>query len=111
MKIIKRKNLKVINGLCGEIQEVRGGENLDIAFIKVGREVTPHFHKKTEEIYVILKGEGMMRLGEEKQEVAKDDIIIIPQNTVHALEKTSDEPLELLALTSPRFDPEDEFKA
>ena len=107
MKIIKRKNTKIIHGTCGEIQEMFGADNIGIAYVVITKKFKPHLHQEMAEVYYILKGKGLITIGNEQQEVEKDDIIPIPKNEFHTIEKISSESLELLAITSPEYNPND----
>lgn len=44
-----------------------------------------------EEIYFVLKGEGLMRVGDDRQKVRQGDAIWIPQGALHSLENDGDE--------------------
>lgn len=107
MKIIKRKNIKIINGTCGKIQEMCDTDNIGIAHVTITKKFPPHLHKEMEEIYYILRGKGLVTIDTEQQKVEKDDVIPIPKNKFHTIEKISSEPLELLAITSPKYNPDD----
>ena len=107
MHIIKRKHQQAIKDICGKIQEMSSTDNLSIAYITVINKSVPHLHKNTDEIYYIVKGRGFITIGNEKQEIEKDDSISIPKNVFHSIEKSSDEPLELIAITSPKYNPDD----
>lgn len=107
MDVTKRKNLKTMDDICGKVQELGHTSNIDVAHITVTGKSTPHLHKKTEEIYFILNGEGMVTIEDEQQKVEKDDTVLIPKNKFHSIERISAEPLELLAITSPGYDPND----
>ena len=107
MAITKRNNLKTMDDICGKVQELGHTDNIDVAHITITDKSTPHLHRKTEEIYFILKGEGLVTIDDEQQKVEKDDTILIPKNKFHSIDKLSSEPLELLAITSPGYDPDD----
>lgn len=107
MKIIKRQSLETINDVCGKIQEMCHTDNMSLAYVTVTGKSKPHMHKNTEEIYFIIKGEGILTIDGEKRKVEKDDAIAIPKNKFHSIEKTSAESLELLAITNPRYNPDD----
>ncbi|TAL57537.1 MAG: cupin domain-containing protein [Bacteroidetes bacterium] len=80
-----------------------------VIFIK--KEVKSHKHvTHTEHIY-ILDGTGEMLLGEKKLSVKKGDIIFIPKNTFHSLKVTSQTPVKVLSVQSPRFDGTDRVVA
>ena len=107
MEITKRKNQMIMDDICGKVQELGRTDNIDVAHITITGKSIPHLHRKTEEIYFILSGQGMLTIDDEQQKVEKDDTILIPKNKFHSIEKISPEPLELLAITSPGYDPND----
>ena len=61
-------------------------------------------HKKLEEVYYITKGLGKITIGNDTFDIKPGDIIPIPKNIFHHLEKTSEVPVELLVVTYPKFD-------
>ena len=54
------------------------------------------FHEDEEEVYVILKGEATLVLGEETDTVKAGDTVYVPPKTLHQMHCTSDIPLEYL---------------
>jgi mannose-6-phosphate isomerase-like protein (cupin superfamily) len=70
--------------------------------------VPSHYHQyHTEQIYV-LEGSARMRLADKELMIRPGDYLLILPGTVHGvLEVTSDEPLKVLSIQSPRFDPSD----
>jgi mannose-6-phosphate isomerase-like protein (cupin superfamily) len=73
------------------------------ATIAVGGETQLHKHHEAEEIYFILKGVGLMQLGEESFNVGPGDTICIQPETLHNLLNTGQEPLLLLCCCSPAY--------
>jgi mannose-6-phosphate isomerase-like protein (cupin superfamily) len=71
------------------------------------RSTTPHHHPKTEEIYYILEGEGLMRVGTETQPVGPGDAIAIPPEASHQITNTGDETLKFLCCCAPGYEHED----
>ncbi len=63
-----------------------------------------HRHARTTEIYYVLAGAGTVELGDERVAVRPGHAIYIPPGTPHRA--TGD--LEVIVVTSPAFDPEDE---
>lgn len=53
-----------------------------------------------EEIYYILKGKGIMKVGEDMKEVKERDAIWIPAGTPHALENHTKEETEILVVAA-----------
>ncbi len=67
--------------------------------------VEPHTHKVQEQIYHILKGEGLMELDGERQVVRPGDFIFIPPGIEHAIYNTGSMDITFFVITTP---PEDE---
>jgi len=87
-------------------------KNLSLAsgFLETGKDARAHFHKKSEEIYYVLSGQGQIRLGEKKFSISRGDAIFVPVNTAHALANTSQtESLTVLAIESPPYQDNDLF--
>lgn len=63
-----------------------------------------HKHPDMEEIIYILSGRAEQWLEDEKQILEKDEAVFIPENIVHAIYNTGDEPLNFLAILSPAKD-------
>lgn len=75
--------------------------------IWVKQQVPAHYHRFHTEQVIVLSGEGMMQLGDQQLKVVAGDFVTIPKNTVHAVRTTSNEPLKVLSIQSPRFTGED----
>jgi len=63
---------------------------------------------KQTEVYYILKGQGMMHIGNDSREVSSGDIILIPAEAVQWIENSGDTDLIFLALVSPPWKNEDD---
>jgi uncharacterized cupin superfamily protein len=62
-----------------------------------------HNHRCNEEMFLILDGEGILRIGSERHPVRTGDIIACPPGgpeTAHQIENTSDRPLRYLAIST-----------
>lgn len=73
-----------------EIRSILDGTNstamhqsLAEATLPPGAETEEHLHPRTEEIYYVLRGRGLMSLGDERREVGPGDGILIPPGTRH----------------------------
>jgi mannose-6-phosphate isomerase-like protein (cupin superfamily) len=118
MKIINRKNTKVIETLHGsEIRPLIDRTTSAITqcslaeeILPPGQAVTPHQHHAIEEIYYIVEGHGVMTVGDERREVSAGDAIYVPRHHRHTLENTGTEPIKLLLVCGPAFFYEDEVK-
>src|SRR3974377_1341889 len=63
-------------------------QSLAEARLKPKKNTTPHFHPKTEEIYFIMEGEGLMQVGDETRSVGPYDAIAIPPGQWHQITNT-----------------------
>jgi len=69
----------------------------------------PHFHRKTEETYVILSGHARMMIAGEVFELEAGDIMAAGIGEAHQITAAGHEPLKALAIMAPGFDPDDVF--
>ncbi|HEY1604398.1 MAG TPA: cupin domain-containing protein [Allosphingosinicella sp.] len=63
----------------------------------------PHNHRVNEEMFLILDGEGELRLGDTRRSVGKGDIVACPPGgpeTAHQLRNTGDKPLKILMVST-----------
>ncbi len=82
-------------------------QSLAEARVSPGAATTPHFHRKTEEIYYILTGRGRMTVGDEVRAVAPGDAIAIPPQVAHQILNTGPEPLVFLCCCAPAYEHDD----
>ena len=53
--------------------------------LKEGARTEENIHPDEEEIYLILRGEGIVRIGEEEERVGEGDVLYVPAKTRHAV--------------------------
>ncbi len=82
-------------------------QTLAEARLPPGRGTTPHYHVKTEEIYYVLEGAALMRVGEETAAVGPGDAIAIPPGTPHQITNTGAGVLRFLCCCAPGYEHED----
>jgi quercetin dioxygenase-like cupin family protein len=63
----------------------------------------PHSHAP-EQVYVIVRGEGKMRVGDEERRVVEGDLIHIPSDTLHGIENSSDGVFTYVSAATPAAD-------
>ena len=85
-----------------------GSRNLAITWVDgaPGSEQGLHRHDTNEQVYVIVRGRGVMKAGGEEQEVGPGTLVFIPPGTDHAIRNTGAETLTFISATSPPFDHE-----
>ena len=83
-----------------------GAKNLAITWVEgaPGSMQAVHGHPDNEQIYVIVRGRGVMQVADELHEVGEGTLVYIPPGAAHAIKNTSDEPLVFVSATSPPFD-------
>jgi mannose-6-phosphate isomerase-like protein (cupin superfamily) len=57
-----------------------------------------HVHSRTEEIYFIVGGRGLMSVGGESREVGPGDLILTPLQTAHSFRVLGDEPATFIVM-------------
>jgi len=112
--IVHESNIVGFQGICGWVKELLEPtfcdiSNLNIALIVVdpGKVSEAHYHRKIEEVYYIIVGKGEIRIDSYREEVRAGHAIYIPNGKTHTIKNTSEEPLILLSINAPPYDPED----
>ena len=83
-----------------------GSSRLSVTWVegKPGSEQQIHAHETNEQVYVVVRGRGLMRVADEQAPVEAGDLVFIPPKTGHAMRNVGDGPLIYLSATSPPFD-------
>lgn len=82
-------------------------QTLAEARLQPGATTTAHHHVKSEEIYYVLEGQALMRVGDEIQPVRAGDAIAIPPGAVHQITNTGSDVLKFLCCCAPGYEHED----
>lgn len=84
-------------------------KNQSLAEATVPPGVTTHLHRhlRSEEIYHITAGCGVMQLGTAEFEVIAGDSVLIPPGTAHAIRNSGDDDLLILCCCAPPYRHED----
>ena len=97
-----------------EIRELLAHRNSSIekqslaeARLAPGLSTTPHFHRRTEEIYYILQGQGLMQIGDLIRAVGPGDAIAIPPLATHQITNSGSESLVFLCCCAPAYEHDD----
>ncbi len=80
-------------------------DRLSVTWVEIalGGHQRPHHHAP-EQIYVIVRGNGHMQVGEEETDVAEGDLVYIPSDVVHSIENLGDTVLTYISAATPAFD-------
>ncbi|HYN84726.1 MAG TPA: cupin domain-containing protein [Pyrinomonadaceae bacterium] len=115
MIVVKRESASVVRTPHGsEIRPLVDRTNSPVELCSLAEEILPagaevgrHFHARTEEIYYILAGAGVMTVAGEAREVAAGDAVYIPRGAAHTLRNTGAQAMKILLVCGPAHDFDD----
>jgi mannose-6-phosphate isomerase-like protein (cupin superfamily) len=97
-----------------EIRELAGvptgnaaNQSLAQAIVPPGAATEAHYHRTSEEIYLLTAGAGRMILAGDEARVRAGDCVVIAPGAEHQLVNDGSEPLVLLCCCSPPYSHED----
>jgi mannose-6-phosphate isomerase-like protein (cupin superfamily) len=106
------KPFKTLDG--SEIREWAGpvsapacNQSLAEATIPVGGATTAHYHRLTEELYLVTSGRGRLILDGEEREIGEGDCALILPGATHKLHNVGDIPLRIVCACAPAYSDED----
>jgi mannose-6-phosphate isomerase-like protein (cupin superfamily) len=105
------KDGSVIRELLAHRNSCIRNQSLAEATVPPGTRTAAHHHPKTEEIYYILSGAGIMYLETESRRVSRGDAIAIPPGAVHWIENLGPADLVFLCACAPGYEHTDTFMA
>jgi mannose-6-phosphate isomerase-like protein (cupin superfamily) len=83
------------------------GLSLAEAIVAPGRATIEHLHRRSEELYLVAAGSGVLRVGGEEQAVAAGDCVAIAPGTPHRLRNDGEVDLVVVCACSPPYSHED----
>jgi len=86
-------------------------QSLAEAWLEPGQATERHYHARTEELYVLLEGDGEMEVDGDRRAVAPGDAILIPPGAWHQIRASMGGPLRFLCCCAPAYAHEDTFFA
>jgi mannose-6-phosphate isomerase-like protein (cupin superfamily) len=81
--------------------------SLAVAWIAAGQKSQPH-RLKTAEVYYLIRGGGVLHVGDERAEVSAGDAVYIPPGATQWLENSGRDEIEFACIVDPAWRPEDE---
>ena len=84
-------------------------QSLAEAWLEPGQATHRHYHARSEELYVLLEGEGEMEVDGERSRVAPGQAILIPPGARHQVTASADGPLRFLCCCAPPYSHDDTF--
>ena len=85
--------------------------SLALVTIQPGKSSAPHFHKNSDESYLILSGIASMHIDQAQFELEAGEAVLIEPMEVHQIFNHKDEALTFLAVCVPAWHPDDSFAA
>ena len=82
-------------------------QSLAEATLPPGGATTEHFHRESEELYLVTAGTGRLRIGSQEREIAVGDCAVIPPGARHKLWNTGADALRVVCACSPPYSHED----
>jgi len=84
-------------------------QSLAEATLEVEQATERHYHRATEEIYFVLKGQGKMEVDGETSYMKPGDSVLIPAGAWHQLENNGTSELRILCCCAPAYSHDDTF--
>ena len=80
-----------------------GSKNLTATWVDVppGAEQRPHSHPDSEQVYVIVRGSGRIRVAGDAEQVSEGDLIFIPPGAEHGIKNEGSDTLVYVSAASP----------
>jgi mannose-6-phosphate isomerase-like protein (cupin superfamily) len=79
------------------------GLSLAEATVAPGGATIEHLHRRSEELYLVTAGSGLLRVGGEERAVATGDCVAIPSGTPHRLSNDGEVDLVVVCACSPPY--------
>jgi mannose-6-phosphate isomerase-like protein (cupin superfamily) len=84
-------------------------QSLAEATLEVEQATERHYHRLTEEIYFVLKGQGRMEVDGDVTQVRPGNAVLIPAGAWHQLENNGTSELRILCCCAPPYSHDDTF--
>jgi mannose-6-phosphate isomerase-like protein (cupin superfamily) len=82
-------------------------QSLAEASLMPGGATTEHFHRRSEELYLVTAGRGRLRIEGEERELAAGDCAVIPPGARHKLWNSGDSVLRVVCACAPAYSHDD----
>ncbi len=82
-------------------------QSLAEATIPVGGATTEHYHRTSEELYLVSAGQGRLVIDGEERLIGEGDCALIPPGKRHKVFNIGDGPLRIVCACSPAYADED----
>lgn len=83
--------------------------SLALATVPTGESSVPHMLKSSSEVYIIIRGTGLMHIAEEIMGVTEGQIIYIPPGSIQYIENVGSGDLVFYCIVDPPWSQEDDL--
>lgn len=101
--VVETKDGSLIRELMHPDRHGNRAQSLAQATVPRGTRTRLHRHAKSEELYHIQSGHGLMFLGDQRFAVAPGDTVLIPRGTAHCIEAAGDVDLVFFCCCAPAY--------
>ncbi len=109
---------RIVNQGGESIQEIIGthcgnakSHSVAEVMLEKGQSSDAHFHKHSEETYLILSGSGRLHLDQHTIHLEPGDAVLIQPNEIHQIFNDNQKTLRFLAICVPAWHPDDSHPA
>jgi len=88
---------------AGPVSIPARNQSLAEATIPVGGATAAHYHRVTEELYLVSEGTGRLVIDGEERVLATGDCALIPPGATHKLFNVGEEPLRIVCACAPAY--------
>lgn len=92
---------------AGRVSLPARNQSLAEATIPVGGATTEHYHRSTEELYLVTSGRGRLVIDGEERAVGEGDCALIAPGARHKLFNVGETPLRVVCACAPAYSDED----
>jgi mannose-6-phosphate isomerase-like protein (cupin superfamily) len=92
---------------AGPVSAPAQNQSLAEATVPVGGATTEHYHRLSEELYLVSAGRGRLLVEGEERIVLEGDCALIPPGARHKIFNIGSEPLRIVCACSPAYSDED----
>ena len=69
--------------------------------VEPGGTAEPHFHEEMEQVFIVLEGEGLFKIGDQEHRLGKGNIVFAPVKCPHQVTSVGDTALKVLIFMAP----------
>ncbi len=92
---------------AGPVSAPAHNQSLAEATIAPGGATTEHYHRASEELYLVSSGQGRLVMDGEERLISEGDCALIPPGTRHKVFNIGSAPLRIVCACSPAYSDED----